>query len=54
MAAARSGAGAVTVLVLLKAAKMTLDASKLLFWAVQRVYGGEMGAMRGYNGAVMG
>ena len=35
MAAARSGAGAVTVLVLLKAAKMTLDASKLLFWAVQ-------------------
>ena len=54
MAAARSGAGAVTVLVLLKAAKMTLDASKLLFWVVQRVYGGEMGAMRGYNGAVMG
>ena len=53
MAAARSGAGAVTVL-LLKAAKMTLDASKLLFWPVQRVYGGEMGAMRGYNGAVMG
>ena len=54
MAAARSGAGAVTVLVLLKAAKMTLDVSKLLFWPVQRVYGGEMGAMRGYNGAVMG
>ena len=53
--AARSGAGAVTVLtVLLKVAKLMLDVTKLLYQAVQLVYGAEMAAARGESGAEMG
>ena len=52
--AARSGGGAVTVTVLLKVAKMMLDVLKLLYQAVQLVYGGEMAAARDESGAEMG
>ena len=51
---ARSGGGAVTVTVLLKVAKMMLDVTKLLFNMIQRMYGGEMGVVRGQSGAVVG
>ena len=42
------------VLVLLKVAKMMLDVTKLLFNVIQRMYGDEMGVVRGQSGAVVG